>query len=263
MKDLPKDSSVALRAFFVLEHVVKASGPVSLDEVTRGCDLPKATVFRILDMLQEADLLQREPVGKRYTIGPRLASFGLDVLLHSVLHAQYDRILRDLVAETGETCNLTILDGCEVLYLHRVETSLPLRLSLGPGTRVPLHCTASGKLFLSQLPPREVSRLLGTQPLKRYTDKTITDRSTLDRALKQIRASRVGTYDSEYFNDSVAIAVPVGERKGVAVAIHAPSSRLTIEGCLAYLPALRSAAEAISLALRMEDVGSSTCAAES
>jgi DNA-binding IclR family transcriptional regulator len=261
MKEIPKHGSTALRAFSVLDYVVKASGPVSLDEATRGCNLPKPTVFRILDMLQEADLLQREPISKRYTIGPRLASFGLDVLQHSVLRTKYDGILRELVAETGETCNLTTLDGAEVLYLHRVETSLPLRLSLGPGTRVPLHCTASGKLFLSQLPPRQVSRLLGTLPLKRYTDKTITDRKILDQALKGIRASQLGTYDSEYFSDSVAIAVPVGDQNGLAVAIHAPSSRLTIDGCMKHLPALRRAAEAIASVLLPKSVSSDEASA--
>jgi DNA-binding IclR family transcriptional regulator len=173
-----------MRAFSILDYIVKGNNPVSLDEATRGCGLPKPTVFRILDMLQEANLVQREPVSKRYTIGPRLAQFALDVLQHSVLHTQCDRILRALVDEVGETCNLTTLDGSEVLYLHRVETPLPLRLSLGPGTRVPLHCTASGKLFLSQLPPRDISRLLGDKPLPRHTDKTITDRKLLDDELK-------------------------------------------------------------------------------
>jgi len=249
MNDLTKPESTALRAFSVLDYVVRANGPASLDEVTRGCSLPKPTVFRILEMLQEANLLQREPVSKRYTVGPRLASFALDVLQRSDLHAQYQSILQNLVNETGETCNLTVIEGIDVFYLHRVETSLPLRLSLKPGTRVPLHCTASGKLFLSQLPPRQVSRLLGLAPLKRYTDNTITDRETLDKELKKTRETKVGTYDSEYFDDSVAIAVPVGDQNGIAVALHAPSSRLSIDTCMAHLPALRRAAAAIAAVL--------------
>lgn len=249
MKNLPKSGSTALRAFSVLDYVVKAGGAVSLDEVTRGCNLPKPTVFRILDMLQEAGLLQREPMSKRYTVGSYLASFALDVLQRSDLRAQYHSILQELVNETGETCNLTVLDGNEVLYLDRVETYLPLRLSLSPGTRVPLYCTASGKLFLSQLSPKQVSRLLGTRPLKGYTDKTITDRKILDMVLKEIRASKVGVYDSEYFSGSTAIAVPVGDKNGIAIAIHAPSSRLTIAGCMEHLPALRRAAEAIASVL--------------
>lgn len=249
MKNIPKSGTTALRAFSVLDYVVKAGGAVSLDEATRGCNLPKPTVFRILDMLLEAGLLQREPMSKRYTVGPYLTSFALDVLQRSNLHTQYHGVLQELVSKTGETCNLTVLDGNEVLYLDRVETYLPLRLILSPGTRVPLHCTASGKLFLSQMPPKQVSRLLGTDPLKRYTDKTITDRKILDKELKEIRASKVGLYDSEYFSGSVAIAVPVGDRDGIAIAIHGPSSRLTIESCMEHLPALRRAADAIAFVL--------------
>jgi DNA-binding IclR family transcriptional regulator len=91
--------------------------------------------------------------------------------------------------------------------------------------------------------------LLGLAPLKRYTDKTITDREILDKELKRIRESKVGTYDSEYFNDSVSIAVPVGKQNGIAVALHAPSSRLSIDTCIVHLPALRRAAAAIAAVL--------------
>jgi IclR family acetate operon transcriptional repressor len=254
-EDLPTPGSTALRAFSVLDYVVKASGPVSLDEATRGCNLPKPTVFRILDMLHEAELLQRELVGKRYTVGPRLASFALNVLQHPNLRGPCHDVLQELVDETRETCNLTVLDGNQVRYVDRVETPLPLRLSLQPGTRVPLHCTASGKLFLSQLPPRQVSRLLGTSPFKRYTDKTITDREILDKQLKQIRASGVATYDSEYFGDSVAMAVPIDAQNGVAVALHAPSSRMTMDACMSLLPVLRGAADAIATILMSKEGG--------
>jgi len=133
-----------------------------------------------------------------------------------------------------------------------VETTLPLRLSLKPGTRVPLHCTASGKLFLSQMPPKQVHRLLGKEPLKRYTDKTITDPDVLEEELKKTRSTMVGTYDSEYFSDSVSIAVPIEDPSGrmrAAVAVHAPSSRMTIESCMEHLPTLRRAARAIAAVL--------------
>lgn len=244
--------SIALRAFSVLEEIVRCGDPMSLDELTQALDLPKPTAFRILNLLQSADLLHRDALTRRYAIGPRLTAFALDLWRQSTLRAQWHSALQEVVDELDESCNLTILEGNEVLYLDRVETQKPLRLHLAPGTRVPLHCTASGKLFLSQMSRAQRTKLLGPGPLKRYTHRTITDIDTLEKELEIIRITQVGTHDSELFEDSVAIAVPVIDPAGriyAAVAVHAPSTRASIEGCMQHLPALRRAAERIAATL--------------
>jgi len=252
MTEPNKPESIALRSFAILEAVVRAGHPVSLDEVTETSGLPKPTAFRILAMLQEGGLLRREPLSKRYIVGTRLSAFALDVLQQSSLRGEWHRILQELVDEIGESCNLTTLDAGEVLYLDRVETPLPLRLHLEPGTRVPLHCTASGKLFLSQMSPKQLYRVLGRQPLKAYTPRTITDPDALEKELKKVRATQVGLHDSELFDDSAALAVPVVDATGkyyAAIAVHAPASRMSIEAGMRYLPALRRAAHAVSLTI--------------
>lgn len=243
------NTSIALRAFAMLEAIVNAPGPMSLDELTSELKLPKPTVFRIVTMLKEADLLLRESAGKRYVAGPRLLSFGIDMWRSNTLRVQWHRALEDAVAECGECCNLTLLEGNQVLYIDRVETSHPLRLHLDPGTRVPLHCTASGKLFLSQMSPEDAKRTLGDEPYERFTSKTIVSFGKLQLDLEKVRKTGVGTHDSELFNDSVAIAVPVLGRKGeivAAVAMHAPSSRASIDTCLGFIDSLRKAASTIS-----------------
>src|SRR5260370_4319248 len=156
-------------------------------------------------MLQEADLLQREPLSKRYIVGARTSALAIDVMQHSTLRAQCHAVLQELVDEIGESCNLTMLDGNEVLYIDRVETPLPLRLHLEPGTRVPLHCTASGKIFLSEMSAKQAYRLLGKGPYKRYTDKTITDPDFLEQELRKTKKTQVATHDSELFDASVAV----------------------------------------------------------
>jgi DNA-binding IclR family transcriptional regulator len=165
------------------------------------------------------------------------------------LRVQWHRALEEAVEEIGESCNLTILEGDKVLYLDRVETRRPLRLHLEPGTRVPLHCTASGKLFLCQMGREQVRRLLGAEPLESHTDKTITRYADLFEDLARVLGTQVGTHDCELFDDSVAIAVPIADAAGyiyAAVAVHAPSSRESIESCMRYLPALRKAAARIA-----------------
>src|SRR3546814_5699701 len=90
-------------------------------------------------------LLVREPADKQFTIGPRLNALAIGTVAASVRRAPRHAILEALARETGETCNLGMLDGNAVLYLDRVETHWPLRLQLSVGSHVPLHCTAMGR----------------------------------------------------------------------------------------------------------------------
>jgi DNA-binding IclR family transcriptional regulator len=245
----PVSPSSTLRAFSVVELIAKAEAPVTLDELTQSSGLPKPTVHRILGLLMRGGIVSRESFDKRYFVGPRLSSIALRVQMHSPARAWRHSILVRLVDEIGETCNFTMLDGHDVLYLDRVETSSPVRLHMDAGSRVPLHCTASGKLFLAQMTPAQRRRVLGNSPLKRYTDRTITSVGTLEKALKKIRADGVGTDIGEYLEGSVCLAVPVTDRDGrfcAVVAIHGPAPRMTLKKGVEYLPALRRAAKALA-----------------
>lgn len=245
--------SIALRAFAILEHVTRAPVPQSLDDVTLALGLPRPTVFRILQMLHGSGLLLRDHGTKRYSAGPRLMAFAVDLWRSRALRAPWRRALEAAVATTGESCNLTVLQDDQVLYLDRVETSHPLRLHLETGTRVPLHCTASGKLFLSQMPPEQARALLGPEPYAAHTRHTLTRFEQLEPELQRVRQTRVGTHDGEYFADSVAVAVPVLDGTGkvfAAVAVHAPASRMTLHRMLIEcLEPLREAARVIEATL--------------
>src|SRR3546814_18752046 len=96
-------------------------------------------------------------------------------------------ILEQIVETVGETCNVGVLDGSEVVYLDRVECDWPLRTQLRAGSRVPLHCTGMGKLFLATLPARARRRIIESLTFTRYTDTTIPDPTSFEAAPKIIR----------------------------------------------------------------------------
>jgi DNA-binding IclR family transcriptional regulator len=246
-----KEDSVpaTLRAMSVLEAVVAAEHPQSLADLTATVRLPKPTLYRMLAMLEAARLVMREPGARRYAPGPRLAALGRNVMLNGSLRAERHAVLARLVEEIGETCNFTMLDGAEVVYLDRVEAAWPLRMNLSSGSRVPIHCTASGKLLFAFLPKAARTRLLAQLALTRYTDTTITDAKRLGAELAQIRAQRYATDNEEFHAGLVCVAVPVMDaRKRVcsAIAVHAPMSRMPLERALAHLPNLRRAAGAMA-----------------
>ena len=243
-----------LRAVGVLEALVAAERPASLAELTAALRLPKPTLYRMLAMLEAANLVAREPGARRYAPGPRLAALGRNVMLNGSLRTERHAILARLVGEVGETCNFTMLDGDAVVYLDRVEAAWPLRMILSSGSRVPLHCTASGKLLLALLPKAVRVRLTAHLALTRYTDTTITDPRRLAAELARIRAQRYATDNEEFHAGLVCVAVPVADaakRVCAAIAVHAPVSRMPLERALSYLPGLRRAA--VSMAATLED----------
>jgi DNA-binding IclR family transcriptional regulator len=237
-----------LRSFAVLEALVAAERPASLTDIVKACALPKPTVYRMLAMLESARLVVRDPGAARYSPGPRLAAMGLAIMQNGSLSSARHAILAQLVEKIGETCNFTMLHGGEVMYLDRVEAAWPLRMTLSSGSRVPLHCTASGKLLLACMPKAARDRLLDNITYNSYTATTIASRKALEAELARIRKARHAIDNEEYHAGLVCVAVPTrspGGRPCAAVAVHAPVSRMPLEKALEYLPLLRKAAEAM------------------
>lgn len=241
--------SAALRSFLILEVVVAAPEPCALDDVARATGLSKPTAFRILTQLESSGMLLREPGDRRYSVGHRLAKLALGIMQNGVLRAERHAILQRLVEKIGETCNVAMLDGRQLMYLDRVETSWPLRLHLAPGSRVPLHCSSGGKLFLSRLPRSRWEKLVGPGPYERHTPHTITKADDLERELARIRAEGWSADREELLTGIICLAVPVVDRAGVLIAtlaLQAPLARMSHAQSLEHFPALRSAANALT-----------------
>lgn len=240
----------AMRLFALLEVIAARDRFVSLQGLVEETGLPKPTVHRMLQQLESSGLLQREEDGRSYGPASRLRSFAENLLLNDTLHGARRAVLRGLTEEVGETCNLTTLSGGDVLYLDRVETAAPLRFFLHPGSRVPAHCSASGKLFLAQLSPAQRRRLLTHAPLERHTANTLTDPDLIEREIERVRERGYGIDDEEFVPGLVCVAVLVppreGARSNLGLAIQAPVVRVNAEQAPRFLPALRRAADAFA-----------------
>jgi IclR family transcriptional regulator, acetate operon repressor len=244
---LPGDTP-ALRLFSLLELIASRDQLFSLPALVEQTGMPKPTLHRMLVQLEGAGLLQRERDGRHYSTGLRLRRLAEQVLLNNSLHGARHAVLRRLVEEVGESGNLTVLSGSEVIYLDRVETAAPLRFYLHPGSRVPAHCSASGKLFLAQMSPAQRRRTLAGVALERYTASTITDPELLEAEVARVRRDGYALDREEFLPGllCVAVAVPNPEgRASLGVAVQAPALRFTEERALQVLPALRRAAEAL------------------
>lgn len=240
-----------LRLFGLLEVVAASYRPFTLQSMVEASGMPKPTVHRMLQQLEGAGLLQRQGDGRHYTTGLRLRRLAEHVLMNDTHHGARHAVLRSLVDEIGESCNITALSGDEVIYLDRVETPEPLRFHLRPGSRVPCHATASGKILLAQMGTAQRHQLLGHAPLRRCTANTITDLDRLEAELAKIRRDGFAMDYAEFLPGLICVAVPVpgpgrAGRSALCIAAQAPMVRLPPDRTPDLLPALRRAAQAVS-----------------
>jgi DNA-binding IclR family transcriptional regulator len=133
-----------------------------------------------------------------------------------------------------------------MIYYDRVQTDSPLQINLQVGSRTPIWCTASGKLYLSSLPKEKRQRLINNLSLTRYTRNTMVDGNGLETAVQQIKIRRLGIDNEEFVDGMVACAVPVTNSSGTLCAClftHAPVIRKSLDSLLGYQTQLQSAAQ--------------------
>ncbi|TCP10572.1 IclR family transcriptional regulator [Crenobacter luteus] len=239
-----------LRLFALLEVIAGKDRLFTLQELVEETGLPKPTLHRMLQQLESAGMLQRDGDGRQYGTGLRLRRLAETLLLNDTAHGARHAVLRQLVEEVGESCNLTAFSGGEVLYLDRVETAAPLRFYLHPGSRVPAHCSATGKLFLAQLSAAQRRRLLAHAPLARYTERTLTAPEALEAEIARVGRDGYALDDEEFLPGLVCVGVLVpaadGGPSNLGLALQAPVMRLKAGEAARHLPALRRAAAAIA-----------------
>jgi DNA-binding IclR family transcriptional regulator len=237
--------SSAERCLRLLAVLAQEGRALSLAELGVRLGLPKATTHRLCAQLIDGGYLARDTDEKSFAVGPALRRLAFDTLNHGVVRGLRHEVLAALVMQIGETCNFTTLDGTQVLYIDRVEAQWPLRLTLDVGSHVPLHCTASGKLFLASLGSAERDALIAALPLPAMTRRTITGAKALKAECERIAKQGWSSDDEEFITGLIAVAVPVRDEAGTvraAIAVHAPTARFNLSQAKAALPKLKAAA---------------------
>jgi DNA-binding IclR family transcriptional regulator len=234
------------KAFVVLELVMRNALPSSISEITHITGLTKPTAHRVVNMLVEMGFLERDPSDRGFIEGASLVRLAHRTLLASAPRSLRHSILKEITIETGETCNYGVLSGSEIIYLDRVEAKWPLGLRFTPGSHVPAHCTALGKLLMSFCSDEALTNLAKSIPLTAYTQETITSSDELVSAVKKVRLDGIGTDNQEFMHGVVCVSVPVIGRNGECyggIAVSAPETRMTLNEMLGFVPKMKDAAQ--------------------
>lgn len=219
-----------------------------ISDIAQVVGLHKATAHRIVTTLVNFGYLERADDGQKYRLGLELVNLGFKVIRRMDLRREALPYMRQLVEEWDETCDLSIFDQGEVFYIEVLRGPHALTITAGVGQRLPAHCTASGKVFLAQLPPVELDAFL-SKPLESYTEKTITSPEALRAHLETVREQGYATDNEEFEVGVYVMAAPVFNRSGnviAALGCPSPTSRITPERIERIAKSLTQAAQAIS-----------------
>ncbi|SEG12501.1 transcriptional regulator, IclR family [Actinacidiphila yanglinensis] len=235
------------RAFGLLERMADAGGEVGLSELSASSGLPLPTIHRLMRTLVDCGYVRQQP-NRRYALGPRLIRLGESA---SKLLGTWARpFLAELVEATGETANMALLDGDEVVYVAQVPSRHSMRMFTEVGRRVLPHSTGVGKALLAQLPPEQVRALLGRTGMPAATEHTITDPDAFLAELDRIRGLGYAVDDNEQETGVRCLAVTVPDSPtAAAISISGPAGRVTEAATDKIVPVLHDVAQQLARAL--------------
>lgn len=238
------------RAVRLLQVLADHADALPLRDVSKRAHLPPSTTHRLLLTLAEDSLVSALP-GGYFRLGQEVARLGAIAMARLQPSPALHDLLSAACAATGETAGmLQLIDGVATV-IDKVESSHPLRYHLGIGTRLPAHCTASGKALLAFASVEQRDRLLRRNLLP-VTDNTITARDRLEEELLAIRTRGYAADNQEYQEGLYCLARPVRDFSGqvvYAVAISGPAQRFHEQRVPAILSALQDTTQAMEAVL--------------
>ena len=235
----------------LLEFLARSAEPMGLSELARQFEASKATLYRHLQALVRHGFVRQEPATLRYTAGIKLFLLGeqlrerFDVL--AVARGEMVR-LRD---ETGHAVTLTALVDEEVVVLELIQGPSVVNFGTQPGTVLPLHASAHGKVALA-FGPEDLLRRCLSRPLKAWTPQTVCTRTALERAVAQVRSRGWATSPNQVLPGINGLAAPVlNHAGGYAGAVAVAGTLQSVPGSppAELIKAVTRAATQISRAL--------------
>ena len=242
------------RTFDVLEALAAARQPIPISELSQRLGLHISTVHRLLGTLIERGYARQDAVSGRYGIGPRLVELAGGLNEQVDLRQETRPFLELLATQVGETANLSVRSGNNLVYIDQVQSARLVRMFTRVGSSAPLYCTGSGKLFLAYSPNFELDldRYLLETTLEAHTPATLTTPRQLREELSQIR-QRGYSFDNEEMEEGVVcVAAPVFDSENqivAAISVSGPTGRMLSRDTGWIIEPVRQSAAKISGAL--------------
>lgn len=237
----------------VLEAIARSGGAAVLTDIAQRAGVPTSTAHRLLYTLEVERYVERLPGSKEYRLRPEVLGLGFAFFQASDLWQTAHPRLVKASKQYGETFNLAVLDGAEILYIDRVKTRRILSINLEIGSKLPAYCTSMGRVLLASLPDDEVVRILARSSRSKFTPYTKAEVEEILAVLAEVRQRGYAVNDGELAVELRSVAAPVRDGTGktvaaVNLAVHA-SEYSSEDMHIRLAPVVMRVADEISLAL--------------
>jgi IclR family transcriptional regulator, pca regulon regulatory protein len=248
----PRFSQSLERGLAVLRCFTNRRSVLGISDLATELDMSRSTTHRYVLTLSELGYLEQQ-TSRKYRLSHRAADVGMAALNSLDVRRHARSLLDELRQSTSSTVGLAVLDGAEIVYVDRASGSqsgqAEVNLGVGLGSRLPVHCTAAGKLLLAYIPELEQRVVLAETELAKHGPNTITSKRRLREELKEICSNGLAIANGEFAVELCAIAAPVRDDAGDVVAAVGLADHGSIASLLKLTPFLISAAEDISRSL--------------
>jgi DNA-binding IclR family transcriptional regulator len=242
------------RALDVLSCFSSKTPDLSMTQISEIMNMNKSTVHRLLATLEERRYVLRDQVTGRYQPGNRLLQLAFLTLDRNGIREIAAPFMLRLKEMHRETITLSTLDDTDMVYINVLESPQSVKLAAKPGQRLPVFCTASGKVLMAYSSDDFVKKVLGRE-LPQYTPFTIRDLETTFHIMDLVRERGFAYSEQEYEEGINAVAAPIlGKNNSpiASIAVAGPAYRLTVERMLSIGPSVAS----IAIELSKEIAGS-------
>jgi DNA-binding IclR family transcriptional regulator len=227
---------------------------LSAAEVVSRLGLPRTTVHELLGTLVDRSYLVQVPGQPlRYQLGVRLFQLGSIFAQHLDLAREAQRVATEVAASCDETVHVAVLEGRDVIYIARVESTHPVRMVSAVGRRLPAHCTGVGKMLLSALGPQALDALYPRQAaLTTMTPNSISSLSRLKAELAEVHERGLSYDEAESSEDVHCVAAGVRDHTRAMVAamsISVPTTRWTDPRRESFAELVQQGADQLSASL--------------
>lgn len=236
------------RGLEILAHVATHPGR-TLSEIAQATGEAVATVFRALVTMQGHGMVEVEEPGQFWNVGPGAFRVGSAFLRRTKVVERARQPMEALMRETGETANLGVEVGDEVMFVAQVEAHEAIRAFFPPGTKGPMHSSGIGKALLAWYPEDRVLAILARKGLEKFTTLTITAESSLMRDLAHTRDRGFAVDDQERAEGMRCIAAPIFNAHGEPVAglsVSGPAFRVGLSDATRIGALVRAAADKVT-----------------
>ncbi|MCP4876110.1 MAG: IclR family transcriptional regulator [Gammaproteobacteria bacterium] len=209
---------LALERGLVVLQALAREGYLSLTDLSLKIGVPTSTVHRILTTLEKLGFTEINEDTNEWSVGIESFRVGNSYLERTNLIESSRKVMRDLMEATGETANLAIVDGGDVVFISQVESHNPIRAFFRPGTRGYMHASGIGKALLANMLRRDVEKILQNKGCPEFTAKTLTTPAGLFEDLARTRERGWAFDDEERYDGMRCIASCIFNSYGEVVA---------------------------------------------